>query len=108
LNNAGSSTALPNAKPEVDQAADEDLLAVEALEVGGGLADGVADTEPLVDALAPESRRGRFEPHDRLGCQNGQRLVYRRLHVGAGWIATNHPGCTKAWLEHGLADLSGC
>ena len=22
--------------------------------------------------------------------------------VGVGWIATNHPGRTKAWLQNGL------
>ena len=27
--------------------------------------------------------------------------------LGVGWIATNHPGRTKGWLEHGLTDLSG-
>jgi glycerophosphoryl diester phosphodiesterase len=29
----------------------------------------------------------------------------RRL--GVGWVATNHPGRTKGWLEHGLTDLPG-
>jgi glycerophosphoryl diester phosphodiesterase len=27
--------------------------------------------------------------------------------LGVGWIATNHPGRTKGWLEHGLTDLPG-
>ena len=27
--------------------------------------------------------------------------------LGVGWIATNHPGRTKGWLEHGLTDMSG-
>ena len=27
--------------------------------------------------------------------------------LGVGWIATNHPGRTKSWLQRGLTDLSG-
>jgi glycerophosphoryl diester phosphodiesterase len=27
--------------------------------------------------------------------------------LGVGWVATNHPGRTKGWLEHGLTDLPG-
>lgn len=27
--------------------------------------------------------------------------------LGVGWIATNHPGRTKGWLQHGLTDLPG-
>jgi glycerophosphoryl diester phosphodiesterase len=24
--------------------------------------------------------------------------------IGVGWIATNHPGRTKAWLQNGLTE----
>ena len=55
----------------------------------------------LVDRAAAQGRA--------VYCWNVDRIedVHFCRDVGAAWIATHHPGRTKAWLQNGLAG-AGC
>ncbi|HZA10122.1 glycerophosphodiester phosphodiesterase [Mycobacterium sp.] len=81
--------------------------------LGGGAATTVGAT-----AVGPSIQTLREHPElvDRAAAQGRATYCWTVDHfedveycrkLGVGWIATNHPGRTKGWVEHGLTDLPG-
>jgi glycerophosphoryl diester phosphodiesterase len=81
--------------------------------LGGGAATTVGAT-----AVGPSIQTLREHPElvDRAAAQGRATYCWTVDHyedveycrkLGVGWIATNHPGRTKGWLEHGLTDMPG-
>lgn len=81
--------------------------------LGGGAATTVGAT-----AVGPSIATLREHPElvDRAAAQGRAAYCWTVDHyedveycreLGVGWIATNHPGRTKAWLKCGLTDLPG-
>jgi glycerophosphoryl diester phosphodiesterase len=81
--------------------------------LGGGAATTVGAT-----AIGPSIATLREHPElvDRAAAQGRATYCWTVDHyedveycrqIGVGWIATNHPGRTKGWLQRGLTDLPG-